>query len=131
MKIETQPLTLVSHPLCPYVQRAAIVLAEKGANFERRYIDLADKPAWFEAISPLGKTPVLIIEERAIFESVAILEFLEETQPNPLHPKHPLTRAEHRAWIEFGSSVLNDIWGFYTAADQAAFAAKGKTLEQM
>ena len=59
-----------------------------------------------------------------------ILEFLEETQPSPLHPKHPLTRAEHRAWIEFGSSVLNDISGFYTALDQVAFVAKGKTLEQ-
>ena len=28
-------LTLVSHALCPYVQRAAIVLAEKGVAFER------------------------------------------------------------------------------------------------
>jgi glutathione S-transferase len=123
-------LTLISHHLCPYVQRAVISLAEKSVPFERIDVDLANKPDWFKAISPLGKTPVLRIEERTIFESAAILEFLEETQPNPLHPKHPLTRAEHRAWIEFGSSVLNDIWGFYTAADQAAFAAKGKTLEQ-
>ena len=29
------PLTLVSHPTCPYVQRAAIVLLEKGVPFER------------------------------------------------------------------------------------------------
>ena len=38
------PLVLVSHVLCPYVQRAAIVLAEKGVPFERRDIDLANKP---------------------------------------------------------------------------------------
>jgi len=42
----TPAYTLVSHALCPYVQRAAIALAEKGVAFERRYIDLADKPAW-------------------------------------------------------------------------------------
>jgi glutathione S-transferase len=123
-------LTLISHHLCPYVQRAVISLMEKSVPFERIDVDLANKPDWFKAISPLGKTPVLRIDERAIFESGAILEFLEETQPKPLHPKHPLTRAEHRGWIEFGSSVLNDISGFYTAADQAAFAAKGRTLEQ-
>ena len=48
-------LTLVSHALCPFVQRAAIVLAEKKVAFERIDIDLADKPDWFLAISPLGK----------------------------------------------------------------------------
>jgi glutathione S-transferase len=40
-------LELVSHHLCPYVQRAAIVLDEKGIAFDRTYVDLADKPDWF------------------------------------------------------------------------------------
>src|SRR5262249_29976722 len=44
---ESAPLVLVSHALCPYVQRAAIVLAEKSVAFERRDIDLANKPDWF------------------------------------------------------------------------------------
>ena len=54
-------LTLVSHHLCPYVQRAAVDLTEKGVVFERISIDLAAKPDWFTAISPLGKvstTPI-------------------------------------------------------------------------
>lgn len=38
----SEPLTLVSHTLCPYVQRAAIALTEKGVPFERRYVDLAN-----------------------------------------------------------------------------------------
>lgn len=122
------PLTLVSHHLCPYVQRAVISLTEKSVPFERVYVDLANKPAWFLAISPLGKTPVLKVGERAIFESGVILEYLEDTQPKPLHPADPLTRAEHRAWIEFGSSVLNDIWGLYVAPDAAVFEVKARTL---
>jgi glutathione S-transferase len=121
-------LTLVSHHLCPYVQRAAISLAEKALPFDRVYVDLANKPDWFLAISPLGKTPVLKVGNRAIFESAVILEYLEETEPHPLHPADPLERAEHRAWIEFGSAVLNDIWGFYVAPDEPAFDAKAKAL---
>jgi glutathione S-transferase len=126
----TAKLRLVSHKLCPYVQRAVIVLTEKGVPFEGVDIDLANKPDWFLAISPLGKTPVLQVGDTAIFESAVILEYLEETQPKPLHPADPLARAEHRGWIEFGSAVLNDIAGFYTAPDEAAFAIKTAQLEQ-
>ena len=48
-------LKLISHKLCPYVQRAVIALTEKGVPFERIDIDLANKPDWFLKISPLGK----------------------------------------------------------------------------
>ena len=122
-------LRLISHKLCPYVQRAVIALTEKGVAFERIDIDLANKPDWFLAVSPLGKTPVLVVGEHAIFESAVILEYLEETQDKPLHPADPLRRAEHRAFIEFGSAVLNDIAGFYSAPDEAAFKAKAAQLE--
>jgi glutathione S-transferase len=123
-------LKLISHKLCPYVQRAVIALTEKGVAFERVDIDLSNKPGWFLAISPLGKTPVLQVGDVPIFESAVILEYLEETSPKPLHPADPLRRAEHRAWIEFGSTVLNDIAGFYAAPDEATFRAKTAQLEQ-
>src|SRR5258707_2273331 len=123
-------LKLISHKLCPYVQRVVIALTEKGVAFERIDIDLANKPNWFLAISPLGKTPVLQVGETAIFESAVILEYLEETQQKPLHPADALARAEHRGWIEFGAAVLNDIAGFYAAPDEATFKAKTSQLEQ-
>ncbi len=125
----SQSLTLVSHHLCPYVQRAVISLTEKGTPFDRIDVDLANKPDWFLELSPLGKTPVLKVGDTAVFESAVILEYLEETQPNPLHPAHALDRAEHRSWIEFGSSVLADIWGFYAARDEAGLNAKAASLE--
>jgi len=127
-------LTLVSHHLCPYVQRAAIALTEKGAPFERRYVDLSAKPDWFRAISPLGKVPLLIVEqgdgtEAVLFESAVICDFLEETQPGvPLHPVDPLTRAQHRGWIEFGSSILSDLWGLETAKEAEPYEVKRKAL---
>ncbi|MBC5764085.1 glutathione S-transferase family protein [Ramlibacter albus] len=121
-------LTLVSHHLCPYVQRAAIVLLEKGVPFGRRWVDLANKPDWFRAISPLGKTPVLLADDTPVFESAVICEYLDETHEPRLHPADPLQRAQHRAWMEFGSAVLNTIWAFYTAPDAAALEARRDEL---
>jgi glutathione S-transferase len=121
-------LTLISHHLCPYVQRAVIALTEKDVAFERVTVDLANKPDWFRALSPLGKTPVLKVDETAIFESAVILEYLEETQPDPLHPRDALSRAEHRSLIEYSSAVLNEVWGFYSAPDEPAFEARRKQL---
>ncbi|MBO6838304.1 MAG: glutathione S-transferase family protein [Alphaproteobacteria bacterium] len=128
-------LTLVSHTLCPYVQRAAIALTEKSVPFERIYIDLADKPGWFTDLSPLGKVPVLKVaqdgRESAIFESAVILEYIEETLPHPLHPSDPLDRARHRSWIEYGAQILNRIGAVYSAPDDAALTVEKARLDQM
>jgi glutathione S-transferase len=129
-------LTLVSHHLCPYVQRAAIALSEKGVVFERITIDLADKPEWFKAISPLGKVPLLKVArpgggEAVLFESAVICEFIEETQPGAaLHPNDPIERSRHRAWIEFASSILSDIYAIETTPDAALFDRKRETLAE-
>jgi glutathione S-transferase len=121
-------LLLISHALCPYVQRAVIVLTEKNVPFERRDIDLSNKPQWFLDISPLGKTPVLLVNNSAVFESAVICEYLDETHPPRLHPEDALTRAQHRSWIEFGSQVLNGIAVLYNAADEAALLDKAAAL---
>lgn len=121
-------LRLISHTLCPYAQRAAIALAEKGVAFERVDIDLANKPAWFLDISPLGKVPVLLVDGTPIFESAVILEYLEDTIEPRLHPEDPLERARHRAWIEFGSAQLGLIAGLYNAPDRASFQEKADAL---
>lgn len=126
-------LTLVSHHLCPYVQRAAIALTEKGVPFDRVTIDLADKPEWFKALSPLGKVPLLRVAEPGkpegvVFESAVILEYLEDTQAPALHPADPLERARHRGWIEFGSTILGAIARLYGAKDDAAFAKESAEI---
>ncbi|TFZ01748.1 glutathione S-transferase family protein [Ramlibacter humi] len=121
-------LTLVSHHLCPYVQRAAIVLAEKGVPFARRWVNLGNKPDWFLAISPLGKTPVLVADGEPVFESAVICEYLDEVHAPRLHPEDALQRAKHRAWMAFGSDVLDTIWRFYTAPDDAALQSQREAL---
>lgn len=128
-------LQLVSHPLCPYVQRAVIVATEKGVELERVMIDLAAKPEWFSRLSPTGKVPLLRLidevgEEHVIFESAVICEFIDETTLSPILPTNPLGRAKVRAWVEFASGTLADIAGLYGAADEAAFEARSQTVRR-
>jgi glutathione S-transferase len=138
------PLTLISHHLCPFVQRAMIVLLEKGVPFERVDVDLAAKPDWFLAISPMGKVPLLKVRqdhgaEAILFGSMAICEYLEDSQSGPkLYPADLLARAHHRAWIEHGSATLADAWQFLNAKDAAtahtrcsAFRDKLVSLEEV
>jgi glutathione S-transferase len=125
----TPEFELVTHVLCPYVQRSVIVLHEKGIPYRRTDIDLANKPDWFPGISPLGKVPVLVTgERRSLFESAVICEYLDEVTPGSLHPEDALERAEHRAWIEFGSGLLNRIAQLYNAPTREAFEAVRQTL---
>jgi glutathione S-transferase len=126
--MSTPKLELISYHLCPYVQRAIITLLEKDIPHERTYIDLANKPDWFAAISPLGKVPLLKVEGEILFESAVICEYLDEITPGSLHPSDLLQKAKHRSWIEFGSAILNNIAGFYNAPDRASFTQKCNEL---
>ncbi len=134
-------LRLISHKLCPYVQRAVIVATEKGIDFERVDIDLANKPGWFLAISPTGKVPVLEVTEAdgrktILFESAVIAEYLDEIGGDAneangrLLPADPLQRARERAWVEYGAAALADLYRLYSAPDGAAFEAATIAIEE-
>ena len=123
-------LHLVSHKLCPYVQRARIVLAEKNIPHRIGFIDLADKPDWFLKISPLGKVPVLCVDGRPLFESSVIAEYLDEISPGSLHPLDAFEKARNRSWIEFASATLAAVATFYRADGQERFAAATASLRE-
>jgi len=115
------------------VQRSVITLEEKGINYQRTDIDLANKPDWFKALSPTGKVPLLILNDKdslqeVLFESAIICEYLDETTQGSLLPSSPKTRAQARAWIEFSSAMLNQIGQLYNAKNKAEFEIIQDTL---
>lgn len=116
-------IKLVSFLFCPYVQRAVIALREKGVDFDLVYIDLDAPPAWFKRISPLGKVPLLLVDDETLFESSVILDYLDEVYPPRLHPEDALRRARHKAWIAFGSELLQLQHEVALAGDRAGFTA--------
>jgi glutathione S-transferase len=115
---------LVSFKTCPWVQRAAIVLREKGIEFEFRHIDRDNRPDWFLAISPHKKVPVVRIDDKvSLFESNAINEYLDETIAPRLHPEDPVQRAINRAWTDYLPTFSEMVTGQAYADDEAEYKA--------
>lgn len=114
-------LRLISFKLCPFVQRSVILLLEKRVPYDITYIDLANKPDWFLAISPRGKVPVLEVDGAVLFESAAINEFLDETNPPAMHPVDPVRRAHNRAWVEVANDLTGSQFMYATKTDAAEF----------
>ena len=85
----------------------------KQVEFDVTYINLSEKPDWFLAISPHGKVPVLLVDERPLFESNAIAEYLDEVVPPKLHPGDPIKRARNRAWTDFVPDFSSGLSGIY------------------
>ena len=71
---------------------------------------------------------MLLVDGASIFESAVICEYLDETIAPRLHPADALNRAQHRAWIEFGSEILGLIARLYAASDEAQLEARRAEL---
>lgn len=92
-------IKIVSFKICPFVQRVTAMLEAKGVPYEIDYIDLKDKPDWFLKISPVGQVPVLITDEgMPLFESDAIVEYIDEISTPLQDGLSPERRAINRAW---------------------------------
>jgi maleylacetoacetate isomerase len=83
--------------------RARIALNLKSIQYESIHVDLlADggeqrKPEYL-AVNPQGLVPALVTEGVTITQSLAIIEYLEETHPHPpLLPRKAVDRAQVRA----------------------------------
>ncbi len=111
-------LHLTSFKTCPFVQRAVITLKHKNIDFDITYIDLADPPDWFLELSPLGKVPVLKVDGEVLFESAVINEYIDEITGGELQPRDPLARAKNRAWIEFASNMLGNLYMMKMSKDE-------------
>ena len=123
MPVMIPKLELISFKLCPYVQRAVITLKHKNIDFDITYIDLQNPPTWFKQLSPLGKVPVLKVNDsEVLFESSVIQEYIDEITPPSLHPVDPLIKAKNRAWIAFGGELMGmqGLHGIIHEKDQAA-----------
>lgn len=124
-----EKLHLISFDLCPYAQRARIVLNEKKIDYDVTYIELSNKPDWFLKISPTGKVPLLLVGDYPLFESNAICEYINELSSDSLFPRETLERARCRSWIEFGSSLLSKIAGLYNEKEEAQFKERLKQIK--
>ncbi|WP_274904531.1 maleylacetoacetate isomerase [Psychrobacter sp. DAB_AL62B] len=81
--------------------RTRIAMNLKGLEYDYISVNLAEDKqleAAFKAVNPQGLVPVLQVDDLQLYQSPAILEWLEEVYPNhPLLPKDAAGRMQVRA----------------------------------
>ena len=74
-------------------QSGVLVLLEKGVAFEEVLAPPSKEESFLQR-SPMGKVPFIEANGSFLAESQAIVEYIEETQPQPpLYPRDPWARA--------------------------------------
>ena len=79
-------LTLYFHPVSTFSQRVRIVLIEKQIQAEMVEVDLfsrAQHRPEYLARNPYARVPTIEEDGLVLYESTAILEYLEATRPSP------------------------------------------------
>eukprot|EP00745_Piridium_sociabile_P019597 TRINITY_DN29633_c0_g1_i2.p2 TRINITY_DN29633_c0_g1~~TRINITY_DN29633_c0_g1_i2.p2 ORF type:complete len:269 (+),score=78.35 TRINITY_DN29633_c0_g1_i2:79-885(+) len=76
-------LRLYSMRMCPYAQRARLILSAKKVKYDLINVDLNNKPDWFFEINFYGEVPVVIHNGKNVYESLICAEYLEEAFPQP------------------------------------------------
>ena len=123
-------MKLVSHVICPFVQRVKALLEAKDLFYTVQDIELSEKPAWFLESSPNAQVPILITDEgQVLFESDAIVEFVEETKDIPLYSHDPVRRAHERAWSRLATNHYLAQCAAQRSADAATLKERVRTLD--
>ena len=108
---------------CPFGHRASIALREKELAFEPVFFTPKDRPAELQAISPFARSPTLVDEGAKVFDSLIVLEYLEEQYPKKrLMPAGAPARAEVRMLMAcVAEELLPHAW---TVARQSIHGGK-------
>jgi glutathione S-transferase len=104
---DEQPLKLYSGWFCPFVQRVWLVLEEKKIPYQYIEVNPYHKPASLLALNPRGLVPTLEYQNKPLYESTVVCEFLEEAYPDfgaKLMPEDVYQRARTRIWTDFVTS---------------------------
>ena len=89
-----------------YCQRVRIVLEEKGISSEIIDVNKNKLSDEILEVSPYATLPVLVDRDVALYDSVTLMEYLDERFPHPpLLPVYPVSRANMRLYIK---RITND-----------------------
>jgi len=125
----------------PFAWRVHLALEEKGLPYEPRLLSFQagdlKKPEYL-ALNPHGKVPALVDGDLALYESQAILEYLDDRYPAPsLLPADPVARAllrvEELECILYFSEAFQKVARqvFFTPVDQRDEKALAEARAQL
>ncbi len=98
---------------CAFGHRAAFALHEKQLSFELELFERGKRPPELEAVGPAAKSPTLFDDEARVYDSLVVLEYLEERYAQP--PLLPATPSERAAVRSLQARVSEDLIPKYGA----------------
>ena len=93
---------LYGMPHSNFVRACAMTAYEKGVRFEPALTEMRDlRSPEFLAIAPFGKAPAIRHGDVTLFESLAIMRYIDQTfgDPGALQPADPLERIRMDQWF--------------------------------
>lgn len=105
-------IQLFGHPFSSYTWKAEIALYENATPFDFRMVgpDHPENGAELARRSAVGKFPLIVDDDTAVFEATAIIEYLEAVHPGPvkLIPVNPAEAVKVRMMDRvFDNYVMN------------------------
>lgn len=105
-------LVLYHNDMSLCAQKVRVCLAEKGLEWESRHLVLRageHQQAWYRNLNRRAVVPTLVDGDKVVPESNVILEYVDETYPDPpLAPKNPYDRARMRLWTKQLDEDIHD-----------------------
>ncbi|MAF48803.1 MAG: glutathione S-transferase family protein [Rhodospirillales bacterium] len=117
-------------------KQVRLTLKEKNLDYVSRYVDLRayeHYSADYLKINPNGLVPSLVDDGRAIINSLAIMEYLDDICPEPpLRPADPKARADMRRWLSASDtthmSVMTLTYNAFLKPEVEALAESDKQM---
>lgn len=100
-------MKLIGSLTSPYVRKVRVALAEKKIDYEFEIMSPWDASTRVPEFSPLGKVPVLILDDKThLFDSRVIVEYIDTASPvNKLIPSPNRDRAEVKRWEALADGI--------------------------
>ena len=124
-------IKVVSFKICPFVQRVTAALEARSIPYGVEYICLSNPPVWFSEASPNAQVPLLITESGTVlFESDAIVEYLDEFYGPMQNDVSPERHAIDRAWSYQASKHYLVQCSAMRSSDDATLASRVQRLDK-
>lgn len=125
-------LILHGFSVSPYVRSARIALIEKGVNYHFNDIGfehlVTDE---YAKLNPFRKMPVLQHEQFVLYETPAILGYIDEAFDGPaLQPTHPKARAQMQKWIGIAAHYLYPVGVIQLFLQRIMFPIMGNETDE-